>query len=112
MDVNPVGKRLGGRISRKDISTGAISGPSSKYGGKTGKLREVRVLAHFSTADRPTPIIHGLGFVPTSYRVASIQIQTVGTPGVIYGDHPLHADRNRIVLRCTTAPTTATLIVS
>jgi hypothetical protein len=102
----------GKRLTRKDLSTGAISGASKAYGGKTGKLREVRVAAHFTAADRPTSIIHNLGFVPTKYTTVNMQSQTTGTPGNIYGDFPLQADTRRIVLKCTTGPTTATLIIS
>lgn len=99
------------RITRKNIGTGAISGVSSKFGRVTGKTQEVRIQAKFTLANRPTPVIHGLGKVPTSWRVVGNTIQTAGTPGQVYSGHPLVADRNRIVLYCT-AVSTITLVIS
>lgn len=81
----------------------AVPGAFSK---NQGNAREARCSVAFRTANAPTVLYHGLGFVPSGFQVLG-----KNTAGVIYSDLPLRATSRVIVLKCDTANTLADILV-
>lgn len=74
---------------------------------RTGtNARERRLTVTFTTANAPVVVMHGLGFTPSGFTTMG-----TNTAGVVYGDIPLSASRNVIVLKCDVANTVADILV-
>lgn len=94
------------RFNRRDVGTASISKQSGAYGVKDSKLNEVRVSFTFIAVDTAYVVPHNLGRVPNGFEVVNIT-----KSGRVYGSIPLNADMNVISLKCSTANTTADIIV-
>ena len=98
-------------ITAKELATAAVTFQKAKYDGVTGKAREARIMCIFRAADTPYAFPHSLREVPTSFTVVRSG-RNGGAPGTVYSnDLPLQADRQNIVLKCSTPSTWADLVV-
>lgn len=104
------------RLNRSDIGTAAISLQPRKFGRPTAKTREARVQYTFPAANTPCPVPHNLGFVPSAatqlgrFRGTGAP-PAFASPGEVYHDFPLPADKRVVVLKCTIAGTTADILI-
>lgn len=92
-------------LSTVRLQPGSFQRPGS-YSTTRANARERRVIVSFNTANAPTPVYHGLGFVPTGFTVLNR-----GSTGRIYSNMPLPATSRVIVLKCDTANTVADILV-
>jgi hypothetical protein len=99
------------RVSAKEMDRGAVTNVGRVFANAKARNREFRLSVSFKTANVPLPIYHGLGFVPTSFSVATANTGTGAAPGKIYGDVPLQATKKCVVLYSDTDNTVAEILL-
>lgn len=77
-------------ITRRDISTGAVSFQKRKFGRPLGKAREARIHFAFTTADVPVSMPHFLGKRPSTYTVVGRGVSTGDAEPGIYTPDPVY----------------------
>jgi hypothetical protein len=76
-------------LTRKDISSGAVSFQPRQYDTKVGKAISVRVFFSWGTADSVMVMPHALGKVPTGIRPVSTGSASGGAPTISSGSAEL-----------------------
>jgi len=90
-------------VSRKDISTGAVSFQKRRFGRPTGKAKETLVFFSWSTAGEVMSMPHGLSVKPTAFSVVASGISTgAGAPKVFAADPVFWASKGAVALASDT----------
>ena len=114
-------------ITRRDISTGAVTTQRRRFDRVTGGIREARVHFIWPTANLAISMPHPLRKTPTRFTVVKISRNTSGSgagPGVVYAPvvpqtasssatgSEYNFTKTNISLTCTTANTWAEIVIS
>ena len=90
-------------ITRKEISTGAVSFQKRKFGRPLGKAREARVHFAFTSANVPVSMPHYLGKRPSRFTIVAKGLASgAGSPS-IYNDPVFWATQSVCALKSNTA---------
>lgn len=99
-------------ITRKDISTGAVSFVKRRFTDPTGKAKQARVFFSWSTAKEIMSMPHGLNAKPTSFTVVNSGIAAGdGAPTVYVADPVFWASKNVVALASSAANSWAEVII-